>query len=137
MRTWRNSSAWVCRTTSVNWPRRAFWKNVWQKLFWTPRGQQGDIEVGELWKESTTVLERSWVLGQEAKVRNKLSLEQGRSELNQDPQVNQLGTLQSCGIRLEFQAAGLPSASGRTACAPFRAFDVSWQREGPSATLGT
>lgn len=88
--------------------------------------------------EITTVLERrSRVLGQEAKVRNKLRLEQGRSELNRGPQESQLWELQACGIWPGFQAAGLPSVSQRVAHGPFRAIDVSGQREGPLATLGT
>lgn len=88
--------------------------------------------------EITIVLERrSWVVGKEAKVRNKLSLEEGRSEQNGNPQANQLWKLQGCGTWLGFQAAGLPSACWRAACGPFRAVGVSWQREGPSATFGT
>lgn len=35
--------SWVCGTTRVNGPGRAFWKNVWQRRFWTPRGQQRDV----------------------------------------------------------------------------------------------
>lgn len=86
---------------------------------------------------STVLKRRSRVLGPEAKVRNKLGLQQGRSELNRGPQANQLWKLQACGIWLGFQASGLPSASQRVACGPFRAIDVSWRREAPSANLGT
>lgn len=60
----------------VNWPGRAVWKNEWQRFVWTPRGQQKDVYMGELQLGITTVLERgSFVLGEEAKVRNKLNLE--------------------------------------------------------------